>query len=98
MVTTGAHFDRDLPVVVGPELVTPTVVKPDAYDGAAAGALQVICVELTTVTLDEGTVTTDMPFCPPNWTDAPARKFVPVMVTAVPPVLGPELGATLVTV
>jgi hypothetical protein len=35
---------------------------------------------------------------PPNITVAPEAKFVPVIVTAVPPAVGPVLGETLVTV
>jgi hypothetical protein len=34
----------------------------------------------------------------PNVTVAPAAKFVPVIVTAVPPPVDPVFGATLVTV
>src|SRR5580658_7887717 len=47
-------------------------------------------VPLTTTTLVAAT--------PPNVTVAPATKFVPVMVTAVPPAVDPLLGVTLVTV
>jgi hypothetical protein len=35
---------------------------------------------------------------PPRVTVAPAAKFVPVMVTAVPPLVGPVFGDTLLTV
>ena len=35
---------------------------------------------------------------PPNVTVAPVAKFVPVIVTAVPPAVGPVFGDTLVTV
>jgi hypothetical protein len=34
----------------------------------------------------------------PKVTVAPAAKFVPVMVTAVPPATGPLFGLTLLTV
>jgi hypothetical protein len=34
----------------------------------------------------------------PNITVAPDAKFVPVIVTAVPPVAGPLFGLTLLTV
>jgi hypothetical protein len=34
----------------------------------------------------------------PNVTVAPVAKFVPVMVTAVPPEVGPLFGLTLLTV
>jgi hypothetical protein len=35
---------------------------------------------------------------PPNVTVAPAAKFVPVIVTAVPPAVDPPFGDTLLTV
>ena len=57
---------------------------------ACAGVTQVICVELTTTTLVAG-------FAPKD-TKAPAMKFVPVIVTAVPPPVTPELGLRLDTV
>jgi hypothetical protein len=44
------------------------------------------------------TTTTLVAAADPNVTVAPDTKFVPVMVTAVPPVVGPLLGDTLVTV
>jgi hypothetical protein len=50
----------------------------------------VICVALTTTTL--------VAAVPPNVTVAPAAKFVPVIVTAVPPAVGPVFGDMLVTV
>jgi len=50
----------------------------------------VICVPLTT--------TTFVAVVPPNVTVAPAAKFVPVIVTAVPPAIGPLFGDTLLTV
>ena len=51
--------------------------------------MAVIDVEFTTVTFVANT--------PPTATVAPGWKRVPVMVIAVPPAVGPELGATLVT-
>jgi len=42
--------------------------------------------------------TTLVPAAAPNVTVAPAAKFVPVIVTAVPPAVDPLFGATLVTV
>jgi len=50
----------------------------------------VLCVPLTTTTFAAAV--------PPNVTDAPAAKFVPVIVTAVPPAVVPLFGDTLVTV
>jgi hypothetical protein len=42
--------------------------------------------------------TTFVAAIPPNMTVAPAAKFVPVIVTEVPPAAGPLFGDTLVTV
>jgi hypothetical protein len=50
----------------------------------------VIWVPLTTTTLLAAVL--------PNVTVAPAAKFVPVTVTAVPPVVAPVFGDTLLTV
>ena len=55
-----------------------------------AGVLAVIVVLFTT--------TTFVAAVPPNVTVPPVAKFVPVMVTPVPPDVGPLLGETLVTV
>jgi hypothetical protein len=67
-------------------LVTTTFTAP----AACAGVVAVICVPLATTTFVAGV--------PPNVTVAPVTKFVPVMLTAVPPVVGPLLGLTLLTV
>jgi hypothetical protein len=67
-------------------LVTVTVTAPVV----PAGVVAVICVPLTTTTLLAAAL--------PNVTVAPATKFVPVTVTAVPPAVEPLLGLTLVTV
>jgi hypothetical protein len=66
--------------------VTVTVTAP----ALPAGVVAVIVVLFTTTTL--------VPAVLPNFTVAPAAKFVPVIVTAVPPAGGPLLGATLLTV
>jgi hypothetical protein len=50
----------------------------------------VIDVLLTTITLVAAVL--------PKVTVAPLAKLVPVIVTAVPPVVGPLFGETLVTV
>jgi hypothetical protein len=50
----------------------------------------VIWVALTTTTLVAAVA--------PNVTVAPVAKFVPVIVTAVPPAVGPLFGAMLLTV
>ena len=58
--------------------------------GARAGAVAEI---------SEGTVTTiELAGVPPNETVLPAVKFVPAIVTFVPPVAGPLFGVTEVTV
>ena len=69
-----------------PLTVTVTVTAP----ALPAGVVAVICVPLTTTTLVAAT--------PPNVTVAPAAKFAPVIVTAVPPAVGPLPGETLLTV
>src|SRR5713226_7641672 len=65
---------------------TVTSTVPAAFAGVTAW----ICVALLTVTADAGAV--------PNKTSAPARKFVPVIDTEVPPALEPLLGEMLATV
>ena len=57
---------------------------------AAAGVVTVIVVALTT--------TGFIPAIPPKVTVAGLWKFVPVIVTDVPPPEGPEVGAKLVIV
>lgn len=66
--------------------VTITLTAP----AVRAGVIAVIVVPLVTVTL--------VADVPPSFTDAPARNPVPVMVTAVPPLIVPELGVIAVTV
>jgi hypothetical protein len=67
-------------------LVTVSVTAP----ALPAGVVAVIDVLLTTTTL--------VAAVDPNFTVAPVAKFVPVIVTAVPPATDPLLGDTLVTV
>jgi hypothetical protein len=67
-------------------LVTVTVTAP----AFPAGVVVVMVVLFTTTTL--------VAPVPPNVAVAPETKFVPVIVTAVPPPVEPLLGATLVTV
>jgi hypothetical protein len=55
-----------------------------------AGVVAVMVVLFTTTTL--------LAAVPPNVTVAPAAKFVPVIVTAVPPAVDPLFGDTLLTV
>ena len=66
-------------------VVTVTLTAP----AACAGVVAVIVVLLTKVT----PVAADAS----NFTVAPAAKFVPVIVTDVPPAVDPELGLTPVT-
>ena len=67
-------------------MVTVTGVEP----AVPAGDLTVMVVALTTTTL--------VPALDPNATAAPLANPVPVMVTAVPPAVGPAGGLTEVTV
>jgi hypothetical protein len=69
-----------------PFTVTVTVTAP----ALPAGVVAVIVVLFTTTTFVAAVL--------PNFTVAPAAKFVPVIVTAVPPAAGPLFGATLFTV
>jgi hypothetical protein len=73
-------------VPVCPLTVTATVTTPALPDGVVA----VMVVLLTTTTL--------VAAVPPNVRVAPAAKLVPVIVTAVPPVVDPLFGDTLLTV
>jgi hypothetical protein len=65
--------------------VTVTVTAP----ALPVGVIAVMVVPFTTTTL--------VAAVPPNVTVAPAAKFVPVIVTAVPPATGPLFGDTLLT-
>jgi hypothetical protein len=67
-------------------LVTVTVTAP----ALPAGVVAVMVVLFTTTRLPAA--------APPNVAVAPTAKFVPVIVTAVPPVSAPPFGATLLTV
>ena len=69
-----------------PLTVTVTVTAP----ALPAGVVAVMVVVFTTTTLVAPAL--------PSVTVAPAAKFVPVIVTAVPPAGGPLFGATLLTV
>jgi hypothetical protein len=67
-------------------VVTVTSTVP----AGSAGATAVICVALSTVKLEASVE--------PNFTAVAFVKSVPVIVTLVPPPVGPELGLTFVTV
>ena len=67
------------------EFVTTTAIAP----AFPAGVVAVIVVLLDTATF--------VAAAPPNVTVAPTAKFVPVMVTAVPPAVVPLFGLTLLT-
>jgi hypothetical protein len=68
-----------------PELITVTVTAP----ALAAGVVAVMVVLFTTTTFVAAVL--------PNVTVAPEAKLVPVIVTAVPPAIGPLFGLTLLT-
>jgi hypothetical protein len=84
-VTTYVNPLARLPLC-DPTLVTVTVTAP----ALPAGVVAVIVVAFTTVTPVAAAL--------PNVTVAPVAKFVPVIVTAVPPAVDPVFGLTLVTV
>ena len=69
-----------------PFTVTVTVTAP----ALPAGVVAVMLVLFTTTTFVAAAL--------PNVTVAPATKFVPVIVTAVPPAVVPLFGETLLTV
>ena len=69
-------------------LVATTVTTPPS--AVWTGVVAVIEVLFTTVP--------PVTAVPPKLTVAPAKKFVPVIVTPVPPPAGPVLGVTDVTV
>ena len=69
-------------------LVTVTSIVP----AACAGLVTVICVSLTMVIAPVAFATV------PNFVQFAMRKPVPVMVTVVPPVVGPATGEMPVTV
>ena len=69
-------------VVVPSVFVTVTFTAPELCSGVVA----VIVVELPTVT--------EVAARPPKVTEAPDWKFVPGIVTWVPPAAGPEIGET----
>ena len=71
---------------VPPALVTVTSTLP----AASAGAVAVIEVAELTVTLEAAVE--------PNLTVLPAANPVPVIVTEVPPAVGPNVGLTAATV
>jgi hypothetical protein len=69
-----------------PLTVTATVAAP----ALPAGVVAVMVVAFTTTTL--------VAAVPPKLTVAPAAKFVPVIVTEVPPDVDPLFGDTVLTV
>ncbi len=71
-------------------LVPPVVVTVISTVPTPAGDVAVICVAELTVKLTAGV--------PPNCTAVAPVKLVPVMVTVVPPAVGPLVGEIPVTV
>ena len=67
-----------------------TVTMTSKVPAACAGVVALICVLLMTLT--------PVAAAPPTVTVAVASKFVPVIVIAVPPAVGPDVGLTPVTV
>jgi hypothetical protein len=67
-----------------------SAMRTSRAPAAPAGVTAVMRVLLTTTTL--------VAAAPPTVTVAPAAKFVPVSVTAVPPAVGPETGAIALSV
>ena len=81
------YWSAAVVALVPPGVVTVTSTAPAS---AAAGAVAVILVALTTVT--------PLAAVAPNLTALARLRFVPVIVTVVPPPSGPALGARPVTV
>ncbi|MNQ66366.1 hypothetical protein D3C85_808570 [compost metagenome] len=71
-------------------LVPPAVVTRTSTIPVPAGVVAVIWVVLLTVT--------SVASAPSKVTAAPPAKFIPIMITVVPPEDGPEPGETAVTV
>ena len=71
-------------------LVPPAVVTVTSTVPVPAGEVAVIEVALFTVKV--------VALFPPNFTAVAPLRFVPVMVTLVPPVVGPDVGLIEVTV
>jgi hypothetical protein len=71
-------------------LCAPTATVTVTAPALPAGVVAVIVVLFTTTTFVAAAL--------PNVTVAPAAKFVPVIVTAVPPAVEPVFGETLLTV
>ena len=71
-------------------LVPPTVVMRTSTVPVPAGAVAVICVALLTVK--------PVAAVAPKVTAVAPEKLVPVMVTVVPPLVGPLVGEMEVTV
>ena len=70
--------------------LTPVATTTSCAPAVPDGVMQVIEVDETTIT--------DVHELPPIVTVAPEIKFVPVIVTEVPPAVVPEVGEMLVTV
>jgi hypothetical protein len=88
-LTVGAAVATYVNPLVRLPLCLPTVTVTVTAPALPAGVVAKICVALWTVALAA---------LLPNSTVAPGAKFVPRIVTAVPPPTGPVLGDTLLTV
>ena len=82
-----ANWSEELLAEVPPGVVTATSTTLAELIGGLVAVIEV----------DEVTVTAGLA-TPPNDTLEPVTKFVPVMVTAVPPLTGPALGLVAETV
>src|SRR5262249_33719505 len=89
LVTPGAGALYVKPLLRVPVCVSGFVTTTLTVPAAWAGVVAVSWVALTNVTF--------VAAVPPNVTVAPLTKFVPAIVTAVPPATGPLFGVTLVT-
>ena len=64
-------------------LIAITSTKPTVWDGVTACKV----AWSTTTTVDDGT--------PPNETETPVLKLLPLILTDVPPAVGPDVGLML---
>ena len=88
MIPELGHFALILAALVA-LVPLPVVTLTSTVPALPAGALTVMDVALLTVNVVR---------VAPNWTLVTPEKFVPVMVTLVPPAVGPLLGEMLLTV
>ena len=83
------YVNAPVPVTVWPSLLVITTSRAPAVP---AGVTAVIIVPSIRITF----VAATLPIVTPN--EPPSTKFPPMIVTAVPPSIGPEFGVMLVNV